>query len=133
MEGSQNWCEEEKYHEQDREARNTVVKKINYNRHLSLIQTLPTSSTRYPPQPHTNDPIDNSELTGHYLDPLTTIFHTREPSENPIHVKLPNSSTMASIRQSQIPLKLLSSQAKNAEIFPNLHSSLISIGKLCDN
>ena len=31
------------------------------------------------------------------------------------------------------PQKKLSSQAKHAEIFPNLHSSLISIGKLCDN
>ena len=40
---------------------------------------------------------------------------------------------MASTHQAHIPLKHLSSQAKHAEIFPNLHSSLISIGQLCDN
>ena len=40
---------------------------------------------------------------------------------------------MASTHQAQIPLKNLSSQAKHAEIFPNLHSSLISIGQLCDD
>ena len=107
--------------------------KINYNQNLSLIQTLPTSITQYPPQPHINDPIADSGCTGHYLDSLKTIVHTRDPSENPINVKLPNSSTMASTHQSQIPLKKLSSQAKHAENFLNLHSSLISIGKLCDD
>ena len=109
------------------------MEKINYNHHLSFIQTLPTISTRSPPQPHINNPIANSGFTGHYLDALTTIVHTREPSENPINVKLPNSYTMASTHQSQIRLKKLSSQAKHAEIFPDLHSSLISIGQLCDD
>ena len=32
---------------------------------------------------------------------------------------------MASTHQAQIPLKTLSIQAKHAEIFPNLHSSII--------
>ena len=40
---------------------------------------------------------------------------------------------MASMYQAQIPLQNLSSQEKHAEIFTNLHSSLISIGKLCDD
>ena len=40
---------------------------------------------------------------------------------------------MESTHQAHIPLQNLSSQAKHAEIFPNLHSSIISIGKLCDN
>ena len=40
---------------------------------------------------------------------------------------------MASIYQAQIPLKQLSSQAKHAGTFPNLHSSLISIVQLCNN
>ena len=109
------------------------MEKINYNHHLSLIQTLPTSSTRSPTQPQINYPIANSGCTGHYLDSLTTIVHTREPSENPINVKLPNSSTMASTHKYQNPLKKLSSQEKHAEIFPNLHFSLISIGQLCDD
>ena len=50
-----------------------------------------------------------------------------------MNVNLHNSSTMASTHQAQIPLKKLSSQAKHAEIFLNLHSSLISIGRLCDD
>ena len=40
---------------------------------------------------------------------------------------------MASTHQAQIPLKHLSIQEKYAEIFPNLHSSLISIGKVFDD
>ena len=40
---------------------------------------------------------------------------------------------MASKHQAQIPLKELSSQEKHAEICPNLHSILISIGQLCDD
>ena len=40
---------------------------------------------------------------------------------------------MASTHQAHIQLKTLSSQEKYAKIFPNLHSSLISIGQLCDN
>ena len=39
------WWEEDKAHEQYGAARNTVVEEINYNDHLSLIQTLPTSIT----------------------------------------------------------------------------------------
>ena len=109
------------------------MEKINYNHHLSFIKTLTTSSTRSPPKPHTYDPMADSGCTGHYLDALTTIVHTREPSEIPTNVKLPISSTLASTHQANIPINHLSSQAKHAEIFPNLHSSLISIGQLCDD
>ena len=109
------------------------MEKINYNHHLSLIQTLPTSSTQSPPQHRTNYAIADSRCIGHYLDSLTTIVHTRKPLENPINVKNPNSSTMVFTHQSKIPHKKLSIQATHAEIFPNLHSSLISIGKLCDD
>ena len=73
----------------------------------------------------------NSGCTGCYLDSLTKIVHTRDPSENPINVKLPYSSTMASTHQAQISLQNLSIQAKHAENFPNLQSSLILTGQLC--
>ena len=133
MGGSKKWCKEDKYYEQDGGARNTCKENINYNRNISLIQTIPTSSTKFPPQPHTNDSIADSGCTGHYLDALATIFHTRELSENPINVNLPNSATMVSMHQAHIPLQNLSSQAKHAEIFPNIHSSLLSIGQLFDD
>ena len=105
MGGSEKWCEEDKAQKYDGGARKTVVEKINYNHHLSLIQTLTNSITQSPPQPYTNDPMADSGCTGHYLDVPTTIFQTREPSENPINVKIPNSSTMESTHQAQIPLK----------------------------
>ena len=89
-----------------------------HNHHLSLIETLTTSSTRFLPQPHTTDPIANSGCTGHYLDALTTIVHTREPSENPINVKLPNSSTMLSTHQAHIPLKNYQANKNMQKSFP---------------
>ena len=45
MEGSEKWFREDKAHEYDGGARNTLKDKIKYNHHISLIQTLPTSST----------------------------------------------------------------------------------------
>ena len=77
--------------------------------------------------------MDNLVCTVKYLDALTIIVNTREPSENSINVKLPNSSTIASTRQSQITLHNLSRQAKYAEIFTTLQSGLISIVQLCDD
>ena len=115
------------------EGRENVVEKIKYNNHISLIQTLPTNITRYPPQPHTNDPIADSGCKGHYIDSLKTIFHTRQPSENLTHMKLPNSSTMESTQPAQIPLQNSSSQAKHAEVFLNYHSNLISIRQIFDD
>ena len=52
------------------------------------------------------------------MDALTTAVNTREPPENPINVELPNSSTMESTNQAQIPLHNLSSQVRHVEIFP---------------
>ena len=40
---------------------------------------------------------------------------------------------MESTHQAQMPLQNLLSQSKHAEIFPNLHSSLVSIGQLYDD
>ena len=40
---------------------------------------------------------------------------------------------MASTQQSQIQLQNVSNEVKHAEISPNLHHSLISIGQLCDD
>ena len=75
----------------------------------------------------------DSACTGNYLYALTTIVNTRDPSENQIIVKLPNSPTMASTNQSQIPLHSITSQAKHTEIFTTLNSIIISIAKLFDD
>ena len=92
----------------------------------------PTSSTWYQLQTHKNDLISNPVCTEHYLDNLTKIVHTSKPSENIINAKIPNSSTIASRNQAHIALQNLSSEEKHAEIFSNLHSSLVSIGQLCE-
>ena len=67
------------------------IELLFYRIYCILSQTLPTSSTQSPQQPLTNDPIIKSRCTVHYLDALTTVVHTRFPSENPFNVKLPNS------------------------------------------
>ena len=91
------------------EGQETVKEDINYiQQHISLFQTLPGIITQYPLKTHANGPISGSGCTGHYMDALTTIVNTREPSENPTNLKLPNSSTMPSIHQAQIPLHNLS-------------------------
>ena len=134
MGGSKKWCEEDKTREYDGGARNTVVEKINYNHHLSLIQTLPTSSTRSPPQPHTNNPI--AELMMHRTLP-------RCPDNNSPHkgdIIKPNQCETPKLIHNGIhtpildPTKTIIKPSKTCiNISQHLHSSLISIGKLCDD
>ena len=89
--GSVKYCKEYGTHEYDGGARDTFKEDINYRKqHISLIKTIPNSSTQPLPKPYANDPIYDSGCTGHYLDALPTIVNTREPSENPIKVKIPN-------------------------------------------
>ena len=104
--GGRNKFKKNKACEKDWGARKTVKEKIKYNHNRILIQTRPIWS---PPQPYTNDPISDSGCTGNYLDALKTVLHTKDPPENPIKVKLPNSSTMSSTYQAHIPLHNLSS------------------------
>ena len=90
MGGSGKWRKYDQTQEQDGGPRNTFKEDINYSQqYLGLIQTFPNISTIYPPKLHANDPIDDSGFTGYYLDNLTTIVNTREPSENPINTKPP--------------------------------------------
>jgi hypothetical protein len=61
--------------------------------------------------------------------PLTDIH----PTANPIHVELPDGSTITSTHTGILPLPNLPDNAIRAHIFPRLTSgSLISIGLLCD-
>ena len=71
------------------------------------------------PKPHTNVPIADSGYTGNYIYALTTIFNAIEPSENPIKVKLLNSSTILFTTQAQLPIKEIYKQANQADPPPH--------------
>ena len=78
MIGSGKWCKEDGNHGLDGGAIKTFKEGINYiQKHLSLIHALPNSSTRPPPKPHTNDPVEESGCTGHDINAPTTIVNTR--------------------------------------------------------
>ena len=58
MEGSSKYFKEYQTHGYDLGKRNTLKENIKYSQqHLSLIQTLPNSSTQCPPKPHKNNAI----------------------------------------------------------------------------
>ena len=61
MRVSGKWHKEDKTHEYYGGARNTFKEDIKYSQqHISLIKTLPNSSTIYPPKQHANDKISDS-------------------------------------------------------------------------
>ena len=86
-----------------------------------------------PTKPHANSPITDSGWRENYIDYLTNTINRMDPLENPIKVKIPILSTTASTQQSHTTFQNISKQAKHVYIFSILHSSLISIGPLCDD
>ena len=85
------------------------------------------------PPTNTTTAIADTGASGHYLriqDPYQT-HGTTKPS---IRVALPNGTTLQSTNQTcTLDLPQLPTNAIDAHILPGLtHSSLISIGKLCD-
>ena len=57
------------------------MEKINYNRHLTLIQTLTTSSNQSPPQPHmaNNAKYDTISLVNAKYDTISSVKHGAKP------------------------------------------------------
>ena len=73
----------------------------------------------------------DSGATDHYLRsdaPKCKISHNGPP----IHIKEPGGSTMTSTTQCQLQLKAVPQQARTGHVLDNIHTSLISVGKLCD-
>ena len=56
------------------------------------------------------------------------------PTFKPVHVTLPDGSTISLTHTGLLPLPHLPATARRAHIFPNLASeSLLSIGRLCNS
>ena len=79
---------------------------------MSLIRTIPNSSTQPQPKSLANGLIVDSGYTGQYIDNLTTIINTINLSENTTKVKLPNLSIMTSTKQAQPPTKILKRETR---------------------
>ena len=79
-----------------------------------------------------NDAIADTGASGHFLQPGAP----HEPSDRqapPIRVKEPSGAYMQSSKNCKLVLRSLSEAARHAHILPGLsHSSLVSIGVLCD-
>ena len=85
-----------------------------------------------PPPPNDTSAIADTGATGHYLKPEAPNIPTTRMGPQ-ITVGLPNGGRMQSTGHCQLDLPQLPEAAREAHILPGLsHSSLLSIGKLCD-
>jgi hypothetical protein len=77
--------------------------------------------------------IADTGASSHYLRPQDP-HNTTGANKTPITVRLPNGTMLQSTTEAcQLALSQLPEQAREAHIMPGLtHSSLLSIGKLCD-
>ena len=77
--------------------------------------------------------LADSGCTGHYLQPA--LSDLLQPADAPlITITMPNGTRLTSTGACSIPLPAVSEPAKLGHIVPGLAtSSLLSIGKLCDD
>ncbi len=92
-----------------------------------------------------NNPIIDSGTTGHFwclndttttesflhLDNKTPIFEVK-PTTNPISVKVSNGQNITSTHEGKLRINL-PPEAQKVHLFPDLATSLISVGQLCDH
>ena len=102
-------------------------------------QTSDSSSVIPPTQSSTSNRFviakGDSAALQHYFtaNDKSVLIKIRFDKQGPT-VLLPNSESMTSHEVGELPLsQLLSTASKKASIFDNLHSSLVSLGQLCDN
>jgi len=77
--------------------------------------------------------ILDSGTTGHFLHPSSPANNIN-PTTIPLHVRLPNGSTIASTHTATLTIPGLPQHAAQAHIFPNLNAgALLSVSQLCDN
>lgn len=61
-------------------------------------------------------------------------LHHKQPVGEPLHVKLPDDSTIKSTHTAELQIPGLPKSAKRVHLFPSLgNTSLLSIGQLCDS
>jgi len=76
--------------------------------------------------------ILDSGMTGHFLHPSSPA-HNIAPSAIPLHVRLPDGSTITSTHMATLTIPGLLRGMAQAHIFPDLHAgALLSVSQLCD-
>ena len=76
--------------------------------------------------------ILDTGATGHFISSNATTTPV-QPAPHPITVQLPDHTTITSTHTTKVPaLHKLPPSQQTAHVFPNLRTSLLSIGKLCD-
>jgi hypothetical protein len=75
----------------------------------------------------------NTGTTGHFLIVTSNVIG-KQPTKQPIHVKLPDGKYISSTHTGYIPLPKLPQSTKKAHLFPDLvANALISVGTLCNH
>jgi hypothetical protein len=99
--------------------------KANNQPHFSL-------HTQLAPGPSTTHIIANTGTSGHFFQQNTPLRNI-QLAVHPIPVTLPNGNIIYSTHTGELPLDNLPIKVRQAHLFlTNLHSSLVSIGMLCD-
>ncbi len=76
--------------------------------------------------------ILDSGMAGHFLHPSSPA-HNIVPASIPLHVRLPDGSTIASTHTATLTIPGLPRDAAQAHIYPDLHAgALLSVSQLCD-
>jgi Reverse transcriptase (RNA-dependent DNA polymerase) len=73
----------------------------------------------------------DSGSTGHYFAPTNTLSNL-QPTETPLAVQVANQQMMHSTHTAEIPLPFLPLAARQVNIFPDMHRSLVAVSPLCD-
>jgi hypothetical protein len=99
----------------------------NINDKLIIPSSSPSSSSGPPALL-----IADSGSTGNYVSSNFPVLNVI-PTNKPIHITIPDGSTLTSTHEGILDFPLLSPAARHVHIFPALHHcSLLSIGQLCD-
>ena len=72
----------------------------------------------------------DSGATSHYVTESAPVYN--KCATTPIHVGLPDGSSLQATRKAKLPFANLPEAAQDAYIVDNMQKNLISIGKLCN-
>lgn len=95
---------------------------------VDVIEPGPSPPIQLKPTKH----IADSGSSGHFCTPSAAVTNIR-PTRVSIPVTLPDGSVIHSSHEADLNVPALPIEARRAHIFPNLTSTLISIGTLCDS
>ena len=82
----------------------------------------------------TIEPVADTGASGHYftMNSINDLKHVVPLGTKGVTVTLPDGNKIKSTHQGMLNIDSLPEQAKVVHLFPEIHSSLLSIGQLCD-